>query len=181
MLFTRFLAIVVLFSSVVFAGILEEKKSLTQICEFSTKKISGRGIGDIYPFFMVKEDKEVFKDDFSYLNLNPNKTDAFIRLYEFKNTSLQNAYGNLLSILKDNGNIKLRNILPKENAEDALKFQMSILNENDGYTCYIYNNPNELWIESTPQRGKRFIFILKQEGGDSKLYYYEKIVFDDMF
>ncbi len=46
------------------------------------------------------------------LNLNAGKTEAFIRLYEFKNTSLQNAYENLKSILKNNANIKIRSILP---------------------------------------------------------------------
>lgn len=178
MFFTRLLAIAVLFISVVFAGAIEEQNTLTQKCETYTKEISKKDIGDVYPFFL-KEGKEVKKNDFAYLNLNAGKTDAFIRLYEFKNTSLQNAYENLKSILKNNANIKIRSILPKVNAEDALKFQVSVGNENDGHTCYIYKNPNELWIKSIPQKGEEFVFILKQVGENSKLYYYGKITLKD--
>lgn len=180
MFFTRLLAIVVLFSSVVFAGAIEEQNTLTQKCETYTKEISKKDIGDVYPFFL-KEGKEVVNDkkEVIYLNLNTGKADAFIRLYEFKNTSLQNAYENLKSILKNNANIKIRSILPKVNAEDALKFQVSIKNENDGHTCYIYKNPNEFWIKSIPQKGEEFVFILKQVGENSKLYYYGKITLKD--
>ncbi|TEY03985.1 hypothetical protein [Campylobacter sp. US33a] len=163
-----------------FAGVLKEKTNLTQKCEVYAKEIGGKNIGDVYPYFSNKNGKQMNRDGFSYLNLNSGKTDAFIRVYEFKNASLEQAYENLKSILKKNANIKIRSVLPKKNAEDALEYEESVdKDENDGYTCYVYKGPSELWINSIPQKGEEFIFILKQVGENSKLYYYEKITFKD--
>ena len=156
------------------AGVLQEEKALISKCEDYAKKIKDSSVSVFYPFF-AKEGKRTSKDSFTYLNLNFGGADAFIRIYEFENTSLKQSYENLKNILKKNENIKIRETLPNQNAQDSLKFQVSVKNENDGHTCYIYKNSDEVWIQSNPQKGENFVFILKQENQNSKLYYYEKI------
>ncbi|WP_026944308.1 hypothetical protein [Helicobacter rodentium] len=69
--------------------------------------------------------------------------------------------------------------MPQQNAEDTLRFVKSLEKENDGKTCYIIKNENEIWIRSQPMKPKEFIFILMQEGQSAKLYYYENITFDE--
>ncbi|TLD85490.1 hypothetical protein [Helicobacter sp. MIT 05-5294] len=156
----------------------KEENNLSKACIQYAEKIKNKDILDVYSMF-DKKGQEAKLGGFTYQNLNVDKLNAYIRLYEFQGVDLNGAYNNLLQIILNNKNLSLRKSLPQQNEEDTLYFMVSLKGENNGKTCYIRQNSNELWIESEPLKDKKFVFILKQENKNTKLYYYETISFDE--
>lgn len=159
---------------------ITEEKELSEVCTEYQSWVQNNDIFNAYPFFSRKGIKSQNAKPFSYRNLNPNQTNAYVCLYAFEKGSLSQAYENLLVILQNNPNkTLLRKTLPQQNAEDTLRFVKSLEKENNGKTCYIIKNENEIWIHSEPMKPKEFIFILRQEKQSINLYYYEHITFDE--
>lgn len=159
---------------------MTEEKELSEVCIDYQSLVQNKDILNAYPFFKGEGIESKNAKPFSYRNLNPNQTNAYVRLYAFEKGGLSQAYKNLLEILQNNPNKPLlRKTLPQQDAEDTLRFVKSLEKENDGKTCYIIKSENEIWIHSQPMKPKEFIFILRQEEQSTKLYYYENITFDE--
>lgn len=167
--------------SVFAESVLEEKQYLSDICSNYISLLDNKSIKEVYPVFDESKGVSGKIYGFECLNLAKGETDKYTCIYSFENTDLNGAYIKLQEILsnrhkKKNRNIILRRNMPLSNAEDRLNLTQSLKKENQGYTCYYVKSNNELWIHTEPVKGKKAVFILKNNNDNASIYFYENIM-----
>lgn len=157
-------------------NIIEPKDNLTNKCINFMNNLINNDIIEIYPQF-AKNGNESIIYGFKCLNLDKGNKKNYTLIYEFYNADMKETYYKLHNILsnKSKKDIFIRKNIPDNNAEDGINITTSIKNENQGHTCYIYKNENELWIGTKPTKWKSAVFIIQQNDNNSKIYFYETL------